>query len=117
MLNQLASLDGVFQALSDPSRRQMVERLSAGPASVSQLAEPLAMSLPAVIQHLQVLEASGLVRSEKVGRVRTCRIEPRVLDEAEEWIIERRRTWMARLDRLGEYLSTVNSKTDPRSQA
>ncbi len=77
MLNQQAELDLVFQALADPGRRAMVERLSRGPASVSELARPLAMSMPAVMQHLRMLEASGLVRSEKSGRVRTCRIEPR----------------------------------------
>ena len=90
MLNQTASLDLMFQALSDPTRRTMVERLSRGPASVSELAGPLAMSLSAVVQHLQILEASGLVRSEKSGRVRTCRIEPAVLQTAEQWITERR---------------------------
>jgi len=105
MLNQRAALDLMFQALADPSRRIMVERLSRGPASVSELARPLAMSLPAVVQHLQVLEASGLVRSEKVGRVRTCRIEPTALRAAEQWINERRTTWERRLDRLGEYLA------------
>ena len=83
----------------------MVERLSRGPATVSELAAPLPMSLPAVVQHLQVLEASGLVRSEKVGRVRTCRIEPQALGSAERWINERRTTWERRLDRLGEYLA------------
>ena len=83
----------------------MLERLSGGPATVSELAAPLPMSLPAVVQHLQVLEASGLVRSEKVGRVRTCRIEPRALSLAERWINQRRTTWERRLDRLGEYLS------------
>ncbi len=83
----------------------MVERLSRGPASVSQLAEPLAMSLPAVMQHLQVLEASGLVRSEKAGRVRTCRIEPVALHSAEQWIAERRSSWERRLDRLGDLLA------------
>jgi DNA-binding transcriptional ArsR family regulator len=105
MLNQSPSLDLMFHALADPSRRQMVERLTRGPASVSELAQPLAMSLPAVFQHLQVLEGSGLVRSEKVGRVRTCRIEPTGLRTAEQWIIERRTTWEQRLDRLGEYLA------------
>jgi DNA-binding transcriptional ArsR family regulator len=90
MLNQSASVDRLFQALADPSRRVMVERLSRGPASVSALAEPLAMSLPAVMQHLQVLEASGLVRSEKVGRVRTCRLEPKALRTIEQWITARR---------------------------
>jgi DNA-binding transcriptional ArsR family regulator len=105
MLNQSVPLDRVFHALADPSRRVMVERLSRGPASVSELARPLAMSLAAVVQHLQVLEASGLVRSEKVGRVRTCRIEPSALRTAEHWITERRTSWERRLDRLGEVLA------------
>jgi DNA-binding transcriptional ArsR family regulator len=104
MPNQGATLDRVFQALSDPSRRAMVDRLSRGPASVSELAQPLAMSLPAVMQHLQVLETSGLVRSEKVGRVRTCRIEPVPLHTAEQWISDRQSGWERRLDRLGDYL-------------
>jgi len=103
MLNQ-APLDRVFHALSDPSRRAMVERLSQGPASVSELALPFGMSLPAIVQHLQVLEASGLVTSEKVGRVRTCRIEPSGLRGAEHWISERRTSWERRLDRLGDFL-------------
>ncbi|MDQ2740761.1 MAG: metalloregulator ArsR/SmtB family transcription factor [Chloroflexota bacterium] len=105
MLNQGPPLDLLFHALADPSRRIMVERLSHGPASVSELAQPLAMSLPAVVQHLQVLEASGLVRSQKVGRVRTCRIEPVALQTAEHWIAERRTNWERRLDRLGDYLA------------
>lgn len=105
MLNQRTPLDLAFQALADPTRRLMVDRLSRGPASVSDLARPLAMSLPGVVQHLHVLEASGLVRSEKVGRVRTCRIEPAALGSAEEWITERRAAWERRLDRLGEYLA------------
>src|SRR6202795_4090255 len=103
MLNQSASLDLMFQALTDPTRRVMVERLCRGPASVSELARPFAMSLSAVVQHLQVLEGSGLVRSEKIGRVRTCRIEPAALRGAEQWINERRTTWERRLDRLGDY--------------
>jgi DNA-binding transcriptional ArsR family regulator len=105
MLNQSPQLDRVFHALADPSRLLMIERLSGGPASVSQLAEPLSMSLPAVMQHLQVLEASGLVRSEKVGRVRTCRIEPAALRTAEQWMAERRTSWERRLDRLDGYLA------------
>ena len=105
MLNQRAPLDLLFQALADPMRRAMVERLSRGPASVSELAQPLPMSLPAVVQHLQVLEASGLVRSQKIGRVRTCRIEPDALRTAEDWIAERRTNWERRLDRLGVYLA------------
>jgi DNA-binding transcriptional ArsR family regulator len=83
----------------------MVDRLASGPASVSELAGPLPMSLPAVVQHLHVLERSGLVRSEKVGRVRTCRIEPAALSNAERWIAERRAAWERRLDRLGAYLA------------
>ncbi len=116
MLNQRDPLDLVFQALSDPSRRVMVERLCRGPASVSELARPLAMSLPAVVQHLQVLEASGLVRSEKVGRVRTCQIEPGMLRNAEKWIIERRTTWERRLDRLGDYLAGQPESPNDRSE-
>lgn len=95
----------MFQALADPTRRSMVSRLTRGPASVSALAEPLDMSLPAVMQHIQVLEASGLVRSEKAGRVRTCSIEPKALRTAEDWITGQRAMWERRLDRLGEYLS------------
>jgi DNA-binding transcriptional ArsR family regulator len=105
MLNQLPALDLMFQALADPSRRGMVERLCRGPASVSELAAPFAMSLPAVVQHLQVLEASGLVRSEKVGRVRTCRIETGALRAAEGWIAERRILWERRYDRLAAHLA------------
>ena len=105
MLNQGATLDRVFQALADPSRRLMVERLSQGPASVSELARPLPMTLAAVVQHVQVLEASGLVRSQKTGRVRTCSISPAVLRTAEDWITERRAGWERRLDRLGDYLA------------
>lgn len=110
MLHQSDQLDLMFQALADPGRRLMVERLSKGPASVSQLAEPLDMSLSAVVQHLQVLEASGLVRTEKVGRVRTCTIEPKALGLAEKWIADRRTQWERRLDRLGEYLAGQSDK-------
>ena len=98
------ALDLVFQALADPTRRAIVARLSRGPASMSALAEPLRMSLPAVHQHLQVLEKSGIVHSEKIGRVRTCRIDPAMLARAEKWIASRRATWEKRLDRLGEFL-------------
>jgi DNA-binding transcriptional ArsR family regulator len=101
---QAAALDRTFQALADPTRRAMVQRLSRGPASVSELAKPLSISLPAVVQHLAVLEASGVVRSEKIGRVRTCRIEPRALNMAETWIADRRAMWERRLDRLADYL-------------
>ena len=105
MVNQSPALDQVFQALADPTRRSMVERLVRGPASVSELSRPLAMSLPAVMQHLQVLEAAGLVSSEKAGRVRTCRIEPAALRAAEAWITDQRTAWETRLDRLGDYLA------------
>ena len=104
MLNQSDSLDLVFQALADPTRRVMVERLTRGPASVSELARPLDMSLPAVVQHLQVLEASGLVKTAKVGRVRTCTIDSKTLTLAEKWINDRRTLWERRLDRLGNLL-------------
>ena len=104
----------MYAALADGSRRSMVERLSRGPASVKELAAPLAMSLPAVLQHLQVLEASGLVRSEKVGRVRTCRIQPAALQAAEQWIADRRTTWTRRLDRLGEFLAETDDETEQR---
>lgn len=104
MFRQDAALDLAFQALADPSRRAMVDRLALGPATVSELAKPLAMSLPGVMQHLAVLEASGLVVSEKIGRSRTCRIEPAVLTRAETWITERRALWERRLDRLGAFL-------------
>jgi DNA-binding transcriptional ArsR family regulator len=116
MLKQAAPLDRVFQALADPSRREMVERLSRGPASVSELAAPLEMSLAAVVQHVQVLEASGLVRSEKLGRVRTCSIEPGALRTAEQWISERRTSWERRLDRLGGYLAEHPDEPKRRSK-
>ncbi len=97
-------LDLVFRALGDRTRRALVERLVRGPASVSELAEPLTMSLAAVVQHLQVLESAGIVRSEKVGRVRTCRIEPALLRAGEHWLGRQRTTWESKLDRLGDFL-------------
>jgi DNA-binding transcriptional ArsR family regulator len=100
--------DLLFQALADPSRRAMVDRLTRGPVSVSELARPLEMSLPAVVQHLHVLEASGLVRSHKLGRVRTCSVEPAALRTAERWLAERRTFWEESLDRLGELLAEDN---------
>ena len=105
MLDQTIDLDRTFQALADKSRRTMVERLTLGPASVSELAEPLSMSLAAVLQHVQVLESSGLVTTEKVGRTRTCRIERAAMTAAEQWITDRRRGWEDRLDRLGDILN------------
>ncbi len=100
MLNQTSSLDLMFQALSDPTRRGIVDRLSKGPASVSELAQPFSMSLPAVVQHLQVLEQSGLVKTRKEGRVRTCTIDTEAMSQAEKWLNERRLAWNRRLDRL-----------------
>ncbi len=99
-----SDLDLTFRALSDPTRRGMVERLSHGEASVSELAEPYGMSLPAIVQHLALLEACGLFRSEKIGRVRTCRIEPAALSQAAQWFDQRRQEWGHRLDRLGDHL-------------
>ena len=110
MLNYETALDHAFQALADPTRRAIVERLTQGSASVSELKRPLDMSLPAVMQHLAVLESSGLVVSQKSGRVRTCRINPAALAEAERWIAERRLEWERRFDRLGEYLETLKSE-------
>jgi DNA-binding transcriptional ArsR family regulator len=98
-------IDLVFHALGDPSRRAIVEKLSQGPLSVSRLAEPFGITLAAVVQHLQVLEESGLVQTEKIGRVRTCRIEPAGLSAAEKWIAERRSVWERRFDRLGDLLA------------
>jgi DNA-binding transcriptional ArsR family regulator len=110
---QDATLDLMFQALSDPGRRAMLDRLSRGPASVSELARPFAMSLPAVVQHLQMLEASGLIRTEKVGRVRTCQIEPGALQRAEQWLNDRRTAWERRLDRLGDVLAETANDPEP----
>jgi DNA-binding transcriptional ArsR family regulator len=104
MLNK-RHVDRVFHALDDPTRRAMLERLSRGPVSVSQLAGPLAVSLAAVVQHLQILEESGVIRTEKVGRVRTCSIAPEGLRLADQWINERMTLWERRLDRLGELLA------------
>ena len=106
-----AKLDLAFQALADPARRGMVEQLCRGPASVSDLAKPLSMTLSAVVQHLQVLEASGLVRSRKAGRVRTCQIDQAALRNAESWLTARRTIWERRLDRLGEYLDAQDAQT------
>jgi DNA-binding transcriptional ArsR family regulator len=98
-------IDRVFHALGDPSRRAIVEKLSQGPLSVSRLAEPLDITLAAVVQHLQVLEESGLVQTEKAGRVRTCSIETAGLSAAEKWIGDRRSRWERRFDRLGDLLA------------
>ena len=107
------NLDAMFQALADPTRRAMLERLSQSPASVSELAQPFDMSLPAIVQHLQVLEAAGVVASEKVGRVRTCRINVGALSQAETWIHQRRTEWERKLDRLGAYLDLTKPVDEP----
>ena len=115
MLNQ-RQVDRVFHALGDPTRRAMLKRLSRGPVSVSQLAEPLAVSLAAVVQHLQILEESGVVRTRKVGRVRTCSIAPAGLRLAEQWIHERMTSWERRLDRLGEILAEPGAEAEAPAQ-
>lgn len=104
MLNQ-SIVNQVFHALGDPTRRRIVEQLSQGPASVTDLARPLGITLAAVVQHIQILEQSGVVRTRKVGRLRTCQIEPAGLNIAAEWLAERRSLWERRLDRLGELLA------------
>ena len=109
MLNDSLGLDQTFHALADPVRRGMLARLSRGPASVSELARPLSISLPAVLQHLKALESSGLVRSKKTGRVRTVRLDTKTLAFAESWIAERRSEWDAQLDRFEDYLSTLKA--------
>src|SRR4051812_16465887 len=115
MLNQSA-VDQVFHALADPTRRALVERLSRAPASATDLARPLDITVAAVVQHLQVLEHSGIIRTEKVGRVRTCRVEPRGLRVAEQWIAERRTVWERRLDLLGEVLGEDEEKDESEPQ-
>jgi DNA-binding transcriptional ArsR family regulator len=105
MLGKKVNIDRVFHALGDPTRRAIVEKLSKGPISVSQLAKPLDITLAAVVQHLQVLVESGLVHTEKVGRVRTCGIEPAGLSVAQQWIDDRRSSWEERFDRLGDLLA------------
>ena len=115
MLNQSTDLDRMFHALSDPGRRAMLDRLVRGPASVKDLAEPLAMSLPAVLQHLQVLEVGGLLTSQKIGRVRTCSLRPDALRAAEAWLSDRRGIWESRFDRLGQFLSEQDDQSGDRS--
>jgi len=108
MTEKKANIDRVFQALGDATRRAMLERLSPGPMSVSRLAEPFNMSLAAVVQHLQVLEEAGLVKTEKVGRVRSCRVEASGLQAAESWLRARRPEWDQKLDRLVEVLDELD---------
>ncbi|WP_338768844.1 metalloregulator ArsR/SmtB family transcription factor [Massilia sp. METH4] len=105
MLNDDPRLDAVFRALAEPARRAIVLRLSRGSASVSELAAPLAMSLAAVVQHVQALEQSGLVTTQKTGRVRTCTLDPAMIGLAEGWLSQRRQQWETHFDRLGELLA------------
>jgi DNA-binding transcriptional ArsR family regulator len=124
MLDQPSAVGRIFAALGDGTRRELVERLSRGPASVSELAEPHAMSLAAVVQHLQILEDCGLVATAKVGRVRTCELAAGGLEPVSRWIADRRALWERRLDRLGELLaappatpsSNPRKATSPRKQ-
>ncbi len=116
VLDYVPDLDRVFHALADPGRRLMVERLSRGPASVSELGRPLDMTLAATLQHVQVLHACGLVRSSKVGRTRTCSINTGVLRSAERWIADRRSMVEQNLDRLGDYLAANADQPDEQGQ-
>jgi DNA-binding transcriptional ArsR family regulator len=114
MLNNQVNLDRVFHALADPTRRAMIERLGRAPASVSELAKPMALSLAAIVQHVQILEASGLVRTEKVGRTRTCRLDSNTLTQVERWLEARRSEWNSHLDRLGDYLERATEPSTTR---
>ena len=118
MLKYSGELDLAFMALGDPTRRALVDRLASGPATVSELAAPLPISMPAVLQHLKVLEEGGLVRSEKVGRVRTCHLELKMLNSAQTWIEARKQMWERRLDRLDALLASLppEEHADPQSK-
>ncbi|MFV3129596.1 ArsR/SmtB family transcription factor [Niveispirillum sp. KHB5.9] len=107
-------LDRMFLALADPSRRAVLERLAEGPASVGELARPFSMALPSLMQHLRMLEGCGLIRTEKVGRVRTCRLEPHAMDAASEWIARQRAVWEARFDRLDAYLQILKNEEEQK---
>jgi len=111
---QQAAIDGVFRALSDPTRRDVLERLSARPASMSDLAAPYRMALPSFLEHMKVLEGCGLVRSEKKGRVRTYALAPESFKAAEDWLGKQRRLWERRLDRLDAYLHELKSRGDAK---
>lgn len=117
MLNYSAPpLERIFHALADPTRLAVVERLGQGQLAVGELAKPFALSLPAVLQHLQILEASGLVRTEKIGRTRMCRLEPAALEAVERWVAGRRAVWERHFDRLGEYLAATADDEPPRGE-
>lgn len=111
MTNQQTRLNDTFHALADPTRRAVLAALGSGPATVSDLAQPFDMALPTFLQHLKVLEECGLVRSKKVGRVRTCQIRPKALTEAEDWLGAQRNLWTRRLDQFDDYLRQLNTET------
>jgi DNA-binding transcriptional ArsR family regulator len=110
MPNKQNQLDHVFHALADPTRRAVLERLSRGPASVMELAEPFNMALPSFVQHLNVLEQSGLISSKKAGRIRTCKIAPQSMKNAERWLTEQREFWERRLNQLDDYVRELKTK-------
>ena len=112
MPNQSIQLDRVFYALADPTRRAVLERLSVGPAAVSELAKPFDMALPSFTQHLSVLSDCGLVHSQKTGRIRIYQIAPDALIAAEQWMVEQRHLWEIRLNQLDSYLNQLKDKTD-----
>jgi DNA-binding transcriptional ArsR family regulator len=110
MPNQHITLNRVFQALADPTRRAVLERLSSGPAPMSELAQPFRMALPSFSQHLDVLENCGLVRSRKKGRVRTYQLAPKPLKAAESWMVEQRAIWETRINQLENYLNDLREQ-------
>jgi DNA-binding transcriptional ArsR family regulator len=116
MANHSAVLTDVFYALADPTRRQVVSLLGRGPESVSVLAAPFAMALPSFMKHLAVLERSGLIRSNKVGRTRTCELQPKALTQAERWMAEQRALWQARSDRMASFVETLHQEELSRAQ-
>ncbi|HEX7012539.1 MAG TPA: metalloregulator ArsR/SmtB family transcription factor [Steroidobacteraceae bacterium] len=116
MLNQSPQLDRIFHALSDPTRRAVLDRLTQGPASVSELAAPFGTTLAAIVQHVQVLEASGLISTEKIGRTRTCRVSADAIVCAEQWLSERRKVWEARLDRMEAYVLKLQAAEKKRGK-
>jgi DNA-binding transcriptional ArsR family regulator len=114
MPNLTTSLDSTFQALADPTRRAVVERLGRGPASVSELAKPFGMALPSFMQHLRMLEECGLVISEKTGRVRVCRLQPGALTSLEGWLERQHATWSQRLDQFDAFVTELNQRTEKK---
>jgi DNA-binding transcriptional ArsR family regulator len=116
MGNLRSNLDHVFGALADPTRRAILARLGEGEASVGELARPFAMALPSLMKHIRVLEAGGLVESQKSGRVRTCRLKPAAMTHAERWLVEQRAVWEARLDRLEAYVMKIEKKSRKRGR-